>query len=153
MSKAACLSTREVGFTLIELVCVIIILGVIGAAAGSRLVNVSRSAHVATVASIASTLSSASSLNHAQNLAYDAGLSTTLPRRISNCRATQFLITSTIEIPYILRGGTGTAVSSGGIAVEGGVSECLVVYDSNGNEIWDNTDTPSASYIVHGVYN
>jgi MSHA pilin protein MshA len=141
------------GFTLVELIAVLVILGVVAAEAVPRSVNLSRSARVASVENFAAELSSASTLNHALNLAYDAGASTNLPRRISNCRATAFLLDKTIDPPYILRPGSGTAMSSSGLAVEGGVSACLIVYDSNGNGIWDNLDTPSATYYVFGVYN
>jgi prepilin-type N-terminal cleavage/methylation domain-containing protein len=136
------------GFTLVELMAVIA-----AAVIAPRSVNLTDAARTAALKSYAAELTSASAMNHALNLAYDAGASTTAPQRTSYCRAAAFLISKPLDPRYIMRPGAGTAISSGGLAVEGGLSACLIVYDSNGNGIWDIKDTPSTTFYVYGVYN
>ena len=66
-------STRQHGFTLIELILVIVILGVLAAVAVPRFIDLSSEAEVASVRAQAGALTSASSMNFA---AFKAGRST-----------------------------------------------------------------------------
>jgi MSHA pilin protein MshA len=69
-------STRQHGFTLIELILVIVILGVLAAVAVPRFIDLSSEAEVASVRAQAGALTSASSMNFA---AFKAGRSTADP--------------------------------------------------------------------------
>ena len=79
------MNRQQSGFTLIELIAVLVILGILAATAVPKFINLSGEAQVAATDSIAGSIESASALNHAVDIAVEAGLSTDTFEVIDNC--------------------------------------------------------------------
>ena len=77
--------SKESGFTLIELVSVLVILGIIAAVAVPKFINLTDEARQIQTDSIAKSIESASSLNHAVDIAVEAGISTDTVIAVDNC--------------------------------------------------------------------
>ncbi|WP_299973523.1 type II secretion system protein [uncultured Pseudoteredinibacter sp.] len=119
----------QAGFTLIELVAVIVILGILSATALPRFVDLSDSAEQAALKGVAGALSSASALNHANNLAADAGLSTGTVTVVTSCaNAVNLLEGNSLPNSNYAVSGTAPAAAD----PEGTQFTCNVTYTPSG---------------------
>jgi len=122
---------QQSGFTLIELIAVMVILGILAAVAVPKFIDLSDAAEGAAIASIAGNLESASALNHAVDIANEAGLTSDPVISIANCTDAEDLLESGLDVKYsITANAVGDKVSVsctiGAYPVSGGAADTSV---------------------------
>ena len=109
---------RQSGFTLIELVMVIVILGVLAAVAIPKFVNLKGDAQIAATEGIAGSLASASAVNYA---ARSAGNTTdTVP--VLNCASVAGALQGGLPSPYSVASAAVTAGSTATCTLSNGAN-------------------------------
>lgn len=123
---------RQQGFTLIELVMVIVILAILAAIAMPKFVNLKGDAQTAALAGVAASLNSAVAMNYAiRGLNPNSGVSTIAANGVNHSCTTVFikLIEGGLPAQYVTGSDTANNAGVGALNIAGKVQNCLVSAD------------------------
>ncbi|WP_084645677.1 type II secretion system protein [Marinimicrobium agarilyticum] len=130
---------HSLGFTLLELLAAIVILGIVAGVAIPRFVDLSHSARESSAQAIAGSLGSASAINHATDIVARTDLNSPSPVPVFNCQSAQNLLDSGSLAGYRIEPGSGEPAS----LTSGQTAVCEVIDESDGSV--------RATFVLHGV--
>jgi MSHA pilin protein MshA len=114
------MKSRQTGFTLIELVMVIVLIGVLAAVAVPKFVDLGSDARAAAAAGVAGGLSSAAATNYAA-------------RKANASAAGTFAVDNCDDAGQMLQGGlpSGYTITSAAVVVDATKTDCVVMAPAN----------------------
>ncbi|WP_020675476.1 prepilin-type N-terminal cleavage/methylation domain-containing protein [Geopsychrobacter electrodiphilus] len=131
---------NQKGFTLIELVVVIVILGILAAVAVPKFVDLTADARLANAKAVAGTLGSSSAINYAAALVKGAVIGTTTPSKTGSgvvdtlaAACTDATATALMDTGATFATGTGnyTVSGTGTLTNIGDKATCTIVYNDD----------------------
>lgn len=151
------MNSKQQGFTLIELVVVIVILGILAAVAVPKFVSMQGDARLSVVQGVAASMRSTSAMIHAKALA--SGATTSLPAGSVEGISTQIALVngypSVSEIIGLLdlQGSNFNVGTAGRVQVTGGTNAatCQVTYANATLDTATNTVTPPVITITNNT--